>query len=261
MSNTIYNCSAGKTNSDLSVDKMSVNESSDDDDLSVLSDSSSSVISIIDVTQKKLESNMEIAWTLGLSHVQAKELFSKIASARADRIAIITDTSAFFKDHDMKSKNRILKRIYLMESRFLSVIASLFSYMVICHKSLASSHLKCIWDEKGNKSVIKGMENQFSQMETYDPNKFGNICTRLISHFVRENPDQHFFEKNKWEKRKFSLDELRINLSLNLKKKLKLGLFSYETYIQNGKQTGMMVEHKDIFLELHLHSFLKIERE
>jgi hypothetical protein len=238
---------------------MSVNESSDDDDLSVSSDSSSSVISIIDVTQKNLESNMEIAWTLGLSHVQAKELFSKIASARADRIAKITDTSAFFKDHDTKSKNTILKRIYLMESRFLSVIASLFSYMVICRKTLASSHLKCIWDEKGNKSVIKGMENQFSQMQTYHPNKFGNICTRLISHFVRENPDQFFFDKNKLEKRKFSLDELRINLSLNLKKKLKLGMFSYETYIQNGKQKGMMIEHKDIFLKLHLHSFLKTQ--
>ena len=260
MSNTFSNFSACQTNSDTFQHEMSAH-SSEDDHQSILSDSCCSVVSNVSVSQKSLEENMVIAWTSGLSYTEARSLFSKIASARATRLSKITNSVDSSVNHDTKSKKGIVKRIYLMESRFLSIIASLFSYMVICQKSLASSHLKCLWDEKGNKCVTNGMEKQFSQMQHDDPDKFGNICSRLITNFICEYPDQKIFGTKKKDKHKLSLDDLRMQLTTNLKKKLKIGTFSYETYIENGKQTGMMVEHKQIFLQLHLHVFLNVDRK
>ena len=259
MSNTFSNFSACQTNSDTFQHEMSAH-SSEDDHQSILSESCCSVVSNVSVSKKNLSENMEIAWTSGLSYTEAKSLFSLIASARVTRVSKINDSVDSSDNHDTKSKKGVVKRIYLMESRFLSIIASLFSYMVICQKLLASSHLKCLWDEKGNKCVTDGMEKLFSRMQHDDPNKFSNICSRLITNFIRECPEQNMFNPKKKDKLKLSLDDLRTQLTTNLKKKLKIGTFSYDTYIANGKQTGMMVEHKDIFLQLHLHLFLNVDR-
>ena len=158
-----------------------------------------------------------------------------------------------------------------LERRFLLRIMILLAYIVYCvQESVNDWNLPIIL-----KGVVKNRSNEFCKqlqaqltVMSMNPNKlnaFNEICNYLLRSFEKYNDLDNMknfradFEKLK-EKNGYVLKHLHEQLNEKMRTKNSHGTFTYDEYLKNSKQKGMLDEHVKLFKWFGLRIFIEKKR-